>query len=218
MNKPTEKKGQFGTISSHPSFAIASFSRTTGGKGNVFGSSIQHSHIIRLSIRRAERIRSELHYDTYHGREELIEVEMSPSQFAELITSLNCGEGTPVTLRYVGGERIEDCPEITDKKKEFSNEFKLKCKELGESLNSLVKKAEELKAKPSVTKADREEFLKIAASIKQEVSSNLPFTMDMFNEQTEKSIVEAKREIEAFINDKIASTGLEALKKEKLLQ
>ena len=44
-----------------------------------------------------------------------------------------------------------------------------------------------------------------------DVTSKIPFVSDQFREQMEKTVLEAKSEVEAFIEHKIRSTGMEAL-------
>jgi len=104
------------TQEKHESYGLVGFSRTTHGGGgdgaNLFGCSIKHNHTIVLKIKRATKERS-LHDDRYYGGETLIEVEMSPNQFAEAITSMNIGDGMPCTIRYVGRQRMAECPEET---------------------------------------------------------------------------------------------------------
>jgi hypothetical protein len=53
--------------------------------------------------------------------------------------------------------------------------------------------------------------------LRQEVRSNLPFIQSMFNEQMDKTVKEAKGEIEAFTQNKIHALGLEKLEDLKLL-
>lgn len=76
----------------------------------LFGSSIKHHDIITLRISPAYMDR-DLNYDRYYAENHpYIEINMSQSQFAQAITSLNMGAGVPVTLRQINGEYIEPCP------------------------------------------------------------------------------------------------------------
>ena len=110
---------------SHPSFAVIQVSRiNSSGAVPLFGASIGHSNTIKLTINRAEAIRStDLSYDRYFPREQLIEIEMTQTQFAEMITSMNYGSGVPVTLRQFNRERPED-PPVENKRAQHSHEFK----------------------------------------------------------------------------------------------
>lgn len=208
-----------GKKESHPSYALLSFSRSSrGGSGtNLFGSSIKHNETIRMEVKPATIERS-LNTDWYlpTGREYL-EVEMSYSQFAEAITSMNMGSGVPVTLRYLEGKSIPD-PSFENKRQQFENEVKERMNILEGKLKKLTSDSEELLVnKKSLNKGDRETILNQIKSLQQEIRANLPFIMNMFNEQMDKTVNEAKGEIEAFTQNKIHSLGLEKLEDLKLL-
>lgn len=197
----------------HESFAMLGIARTTCSGGlNLFGSSIRHYNTIRLRIAPAE-VDRHLNRDWFHStRVPYIEVEMSYSQFAEAITSLNQGDGVPVTLRYLDGKQIEDCP-FVDKRQEFENEFEDKMKDITKKLEKLTERTEELlNDKKALTKSEKEEIIKSIKSLRQEVRSNIPFIQQSFNEQIDKTVLEAKGEVEGFVLNKIISTGIEGLK------
>ena len=50
--------------------------------------------------------------------------------------------------------------------------------------------------------------------IKQEIASNVPFIKKQYTEQIDKTLLEAKNEIEAFVEKKIRTIGIEGFKKE----
>ena len=55
-------------------------------------------------------------------------------------------------------------------------------------------------------------MLKAIDSLRMEWESNIPFVYKMFNEQMDKTVHEAKSEIDAFITGQITRLGLDALK------
>jgi hypothetical protein len=204
---------------SHPSYALLSFTRSSrGGSGTtLFGSSIKHNETIRMEVKPAT-VERNLNTDWYYstGRD-YIEVEMSYSQFAEAITSMNMGSGIPVTLRYLDGKQVPD-PVFENKRLQFENEVKEKMNVLGNKLSKLTVEAEDiLTNKKSLNKGDREVILKQIKNLQQEIRSNIPFIQSMFNEQMDKTVNEAKGEIEAFTQNKIHSLGIEKLEDLKLL-
>jgi hypothetical protein len=205
-----------GDKQTHESYGMAGFFRTTGGNTNLFGSSIKHNHTIRFRIKTASKERG-LNMDWYYGDKELIEIEMSQNQFAELITSMNMGDGVPVTIRRLNGKGVEDCPE-ENKRQLFEKEFDQKMRGLKNRLSKLTTDAKQiLNEKKSLTKADRETILNQIAMLEQEIGSNTPFVLSMFNEQMDKTVTEAKGEVEAFVQNKITSLGIEGLKAETLM-
>jgi hypothetical protein len=205
-----------GDKQTHESYGMAGFFRSSGGHTNLFGSSISHNHTIRFRIKTASKERG-LNTDWYYGDKELIEIEMSQNQFAELITSMNMGDGVPVTIRRVNGKSMENCPE-ENKRQLFEKEFDQKMKELRNKLSKLTSDAKQiLNEKKSLTKADRETILNQISMLEQEIGSNTPFVLSMFNEQMDKTVTEAKGEVEAFVQNKITSLGIEGLKAETLM-
>jgi len=203
------------TTIEHESFAMLGITRSSCSfSQNLFGSSIQHSHTIRLKIAPA-KIDRMLNRDWFRANtKSYIEVEMSYSQFAEAITSMNVGDGVPVTLRRLDGKMIEDCPQF-DKRQEFEKEFEKEMLKIGQSLRVLTEKAEALLSeKKPPTKADKEVILKGIKMLQQEIESNVPFIQSSFNEQMDKTVLEAKGEFEGFVMHKVISTGLEGLQKE----
>jgi len=202
-------------VHEHESFAMLGISRGSSSYGkNLFGSSIKHSNTITLRIKPA-KLNRHLNRDWFHATGvPYVEVEMSYSQFAEAITSLNTGDGVPVTLTYLNGREIEDCPQ-TDKRQEFDKEFEKEMKSIGQSLRILTAQAESLlNEKKAPTKADKEAILSGIKMLRQEIESNVPFIKRSFTEQMDKTVLEAKGEVEGFVMHKVISAGLEGLQKE----
>lgn len=202
----------------HESFAQLSISRRTCSGGvSLYGSSIKHGNTIAIQIKPSEKQRH-LNKDWFHATGiPYIEIEMSNTQFAEAITSLNMGDGVPCTLTYLNGRRIDDCPE-ENKRIQFANEFEEDMKNISSKLDELTKRTMEiLTEKKAPTKGDKEEILNVIKMLKQEIRSNIPYIGSLFNEQMDKTVLEAKGEVEAFVNNKVHSLGIEGLKKEMIM-
>lgn len=193
----------------HESFGMIGAHRIQGGDGKLFGSSVKHFHGIRIAIKRAEKIR-DLNEDRFYGKEELIEVELSPAQFAQFITSMNIGDGVPCTLRRVNGKRMEECPEVNERET-FEREFKEKIAGVMGEMNKLVAEVEEIFDKKSINKGDRAIVLSKLSLLMQEIRSNMPFVQSQFNEAMEKTVREAKAEVEAFVGQRMNSLAQSAL-------
>lgn len=197
----------------HPSYAMIQFSRISGGRGDtLFGSSIEHHNTIALRIYPAT-VERNLNSDWYSTDSMLpyIEVEMSNSQFAEAITSLNHGSGVPATLRYLQGKKIDE-KKFINKRTVFEEEFTGRMEKLSDEILPYTEDAMDiLRNKKSISKGDRETITRAFQQIYQEINSNIPFMGKMFNEQMDKTVKEAKGEIEAFTQHKVNSLGLQKL-------
>ena len=185
---------------SHPSYANLYIGRSQySARQSLFGSSIQHDGVITLKISPASVSRS-LNKDWYYAEPNpYIEVIMSQSQFAQAITSLNMGDGTPVTLTYLNGQRIEQCP-YEDKRKVFDNELSTSMQKLAKDFKEIEKDAVDiLENKRTLSKSDREIILKAFSKVYRKLTDEMPFIYSQFNEQMDKTVTEAKAEIECHI-------------------
>ena len=121
-------------------------------------------------------------------------------------------QGAPCTIRRVQGEKMEECP-FTDKRIQFENEFANTMKRLSNKVRKMSEDANKiLKDKKSINKSDRNEILSNMSQVLMEIESNIPFVYGMFNEQMDKTVSEARGEFESFVQNKVNSLGIEALK------
>lgn len=157
-----------------------------------------------------------LHSDSIYGDKKIAEVEMSYSQFAEAITSMNMGSGVPVTIRWTEKDgRIPKC-DFVSKREQFAGEFKEQVNKTMDDSQNLIKEVAELfNQKKALTKADKENVLKKLSKLSQNIGVNIDFIADQFNEQMDKTVMEAKGEIEAFCQNKVNSIASAALVEHK---
>jgi hypothetical protein len=210
-----EREELHGTTQTHPSYAVLGISRIRGRDETLFGSSIKHHEVIRLRISPASVTRN-LNRDWYRAhRDPVVEVDMSLTQFAEAITSFNMGSGVPCTIHTLNGEDIPP-PEWESKREQFANEFEAKTQKVAKKFDDLVAKATVVHEKSSATKGDRAELLNMIQMLRQEIASNMPFVAESFNEQMDKTVGEAKGEVEAFFMRKVMDAGLAAVQRDGL--
>lgn len=196
----------------HPAFGMIGFSRVSGGKNVLFGSSVKHNDRIIMKLKHGDQDRY-LHRDNYYGNELIAEVEMSYSQFAECITAMNIGDGVPCTIKYTEKDGyIPAIAENNSKREQFRNEFSdtiLKAMEqVQDQINDIQKSLDD---KKNLGVKDRKEMISKLQQVKYNIGSNLDFYVEQFDEQMEKTTLEAKGEIEAFCQNKINSIAQAAL-------
>lgn len=116
--KDVVKDHVLGQRLTHPSFGKIEIVRGTCSQSqNLFGSSIKQHAYISIAIHKAVLYRG-LNSDTIFSEgAPIVEVQMSPSQFADAITSLNSG-GTPCTIEYMNGQKIPE-PLLESKRVKF---------------------------------------------------------------------------------------------------
>lgn len=210
-NEYKVEETQFGTKTSHPSYGTLAFSRRSGRATPLFGSSIKHRDTIAMTLYHADITRG-LHEDNIYGNKPIAEVEMSYSQFAEAITSMNMGSGVPITIRWTEKDgKIHPC-DFVNKREQFADEFKEKRKRATNESQQIIKDvAEMFEQKKNLTKADRQEILSKLSKLSMDIGCNMDFIVDQFNEQMDKTVMEAKGEIEAFCQNKINTIANAAL-------
>lgn len=199
-------------VEEHPSFGIIRASRQSNGvPQSLFGSAVKGGNTISITLSHAHHDRN-LNHDWIHDDEKIIEIEMSQTQFAEFMTSLNYGSGVPCTIRWYKNERIQGPPYMS-KTEQFQEGFKNKLHNIGVDLKKLVVEAiAMLKNKDYLNKSDREFVVNKIEMLVQEIQKNIPYVNDQFMEQIDKTVTEAKGEIEAYMNHVVQKTGLDALK------
>lgn len=197
----------------HPAYGMIQFSRVhNSSTRRLFGSSIErHYTTVRMTVSRA-RWTHDLNEDRYFSGDELIEVELSAAQFAELITTMNMGPGVPCTLRYVGGERIPDPPDEKTEVDRVRSSFK-------ESLHDFVRRMQQerkrIEKHTEKLSAKAREEIRIALEVMiQQLASNVPFIESQFEEAAERVTLAAKKEIEAFTQHAVHVAGVTALRGE----
>lgn len=199
----------------HPSFGLISIHHVNG-HSTLFGSPIQHMGTIRLQIHTAAQYRS-LHEDKYIHKDVLpiIEVEMSESQFARMITSPNCGEGEPCTLRQINfdGKKFRPPPPPRDDlSQSFHDDVKADVSKAASNIKDLYQRVSELfAAKKVIGVNDKAEILKEIGLCLQHVESNMPFVLSMFEEHIEKQVDNAKTEIDSFLKARALQLGMSAI-------
>lgn len=196
----------------HESFAVLQINRMSGEKQNLFNSSIEHQHFIEMRICPAYLIRN-LNRDWVGSKNvPYITIQMSNSQFAEAITSLNQGNGTAVTLKELcidGEYKVIPNPPIIDKRKQFDSEFEKIMLRLSRKIDGQKKAILEMIEK--MPKKYQQEMTIRLNSMYREISDHIPFIKKQFTEQMDKTTLEAKGEIEGFFLNKIHSLGVEQL-------
>ena len=130
------------------------------------------------------------------------QVLLSPNQFAKAITRMNQGGDTPINLEYVTGDpasRREPPPE-SNKRQKFEAE-------IHRTLQDPLGRPEDLKEGLRTQRHRRK-----VDGVMRQPRSNIPFVEKQFAVQVEKTITEAKAEIEALINQRASDAGEEALR------
>lgn len=200
----------------HPAYGIASIHRVCGNAGNLFGSSVYCNHYVEMEISPGIEIDNDSYHNYLLTGKPHIRVAFSPAQFAELITSMNIGNGVPCTIKDFAGERIDKIPDeihVNELDRQKDN-FKKEMKELSESLHNAQNRIKELLSLPRLTKEQKDELRNVLYKGIQDIDSNIPFYMVLFDEATDNIVQEAKAEIDATVHNCVLTAGIKALGEE----
>jgi len=204
------------TEETHPAYGLLSFHRITGHPGKLYGSHLDSHHgFIQMRLARG-RLQREGTKDWHFGsnRGEFVEVNMSPAQFAELITTMNMGSGTPCTVVRFNGEAVEKIPEDhVPEQVNIRNSFEKEIRKKTQKLRANEARLEEiLSKKGGLTKKDRNEIRELYGRMLLHFEANAGFAVQCFSEATEKVVVEAKANVDNFVTGALTKLGLDALK------
>jgi hypothetical protein len=202
----------FAQKETHPSYGMLAFHRVSGGDPNLFGSSVKHNQKILLALKEGH-VRRDLNTNWYGGDRTLFEVEMSYTQFADLISAMNVGDGVPVTIRYTKElGQVKGMP-ITNPRKQFLDEFSQKNADAEDDTIALLEKLQAIfSEKRALRASEKEDILRTLDKIKASLTSHNDFMIRQFDETMEKITTEAKGEVEAFVQTKMQTLALSALR------
>lgn len=205
MNESKKEEDYMGMIS---------WSKLSGGARPMFGTEIETANPIRLTISHAEEIRDLSRY-WFHPRKKIVEIEMTPIQWAEFLTSGGMS-GIPCTVKQVNGEYMSepkpsDIAKVYDKEvEEHFDEFDNSLKKIDEIIKSAIDSN-----KPMGKKA-LEELRNIIDTARYKTVADVKFVKDSFKEDMEGMVTKAKAEFNAYVENRVHEIGIETIKKDSV--
>ena len=191
----------------HESFGMVRVAKYTGSS-EFFGSDIRHNGGVTIEISRGS-VKHDLNRNWFHSGEELIRIDLSSAQFVDAITSGMNTAGVPCTIKEFNGARIPQIPHVEDKKQVFRNNMEETYVEYHKRLDEVMAKLDGAIGKKKAAEIHHD--LKV---LKSHIKSNTNFVMTSFNESMEKTVTEAKQSISNYLDSKVQSLGIEAMRNE----
>lgn len=201
---------------SHESFGQIQFNRSNANGTHFYGSELPQDHYISMEVHHSE-IHRELTQDRYYNRGQVLRIRLSSGQFAEMLTSMNCGSGVPCTIERIEGRKIAELPMQESRKEFVHRKFEDRMKMFGNSIRERQNKAKELVKKKTLSKDDMHQLQMHLEWLTGEVERNIPFFAKCFQETMDEVVFEAKTEVENAIQHKINVLGLNALHEQNKL-
>ena len=197
----------------HESYGTAVLSRMSGNFDNLFQSGIATREAILLQVSEASvfspREGKDHGDDHVHPGKVIVDIVFSPLQFAEFITSMGKGGGTPCTIEYRNGKRMESPPPEVAKAKRAALAFKKECEDLTSFANEAEFLVKEILAKGAKMKADdRKRLMEIFKQLTGVATDTGPFLMERAEEHLKTMTAEANATISQHALHVSESTGV----------
>lgn len=193
---------------------LIQINRSYGGRNVLFGSNIPHDTCMKLTISQAYISRS-FNENHYYPTNKIIEIELSPSQYAEMITNLNHGVGVPCTITKFMEERIPNNLSLNDELETVKSEYSESVDKIMDEIRDTIYEIPDEKAMSTKKIKDLKHEL---ANMLYRLTQEAPFMKERFDETLDKIFVEAKASIDDTINLTLANIGLDTIKMQKLLE
>lgn len=160
------------------------------------------------------------------SRRELIRVDMTQAQFAEMITSPNRGSGVPCTIGRFVGDKDEPWvhprhggrpspPDPEHYTKKYKSAMGDRASRVYEELKKASDKAERiLSGEDKPTKANLGELAASLRMAQMNLDKNLTYVMEEMEEGIEKRMATAVSEFESYVSYSLKAKGLEHLTSE----
>lgn len=184
----------------------------------MFGSEIKTTSPITIRIDRAHVVKlSECDYKVSADNRPYIEVELTPVQWAEFLTSGNVYGGVPCTVRRVEGKQMPkveptDIAEIYDVAvKERFDEFDAGMRRFEKTIEAALGEGKAL------TKTQLKELLHDMDCFRTNTVANVGYVKDRFVEDMGKVVAKARAEVNAYAERALISTGVKCLMNESTL-
>ena len=194
---------------------LLSWNRTSTRPAKAFfGSRVRHGEFVAITLMEGTHDRR-LASDWFHGGKRIAEVWLTPTQFADFVTSPGRGEGVPCTLKYTRDGRLQE-----HESPAFETDVERMELEFREALTTVREQMDECRevmckitdGRGTMSVQDRKLIGEKMRRLLQELESNLPYLGDRFADSIERTVAEAKQSVDAHINRAITDAGVEQLR------
>ncbi len=195
---------------------MISWSRLScGAPQPMFGTEIKSNTPICIQITRAhvERGNRRTHVgeDIYPDPIPIIEVEMTPIQWAELLTSGNQYCGIPCTITRLDGKKTEKV-EMCNIAEDYDIHTETTFDEFNTQLSGLEQYVSDImKSGKPMGKTQMAELLHNLKCVRENTVKNVEYTKELFKEDMAKMVVKAKADVNAYAELRLQNLGVKCL-------
>lgn len=205
---------------SHPGQGVAVFCHSSSNGRPMFGSQLDtHYTCVRLYISTAVVFgENDGTAERYMDKKQLIAVEFTANQFAQLLSTHNVMPGTPCTITRYNGKAIEPPPIRKTNMQSIRDNFKEKLQtlvtEMGETEDEMVVA---LATGKPLSKTKQKDLLLKFRIFGNKLRTNLPFALEMFQEAATDTASHAQQEVASAMKLMLQQAGMRAFNNKQLL-
>lgn len=201
---------------SHPAFGNISISRVQSGAGKrFFGSGIRHNNYIRLTIDQGIEVEAYgIKKFRPNSRKGLIEVDLTQSQWAAMVSSIGLGEGTPCTIAYYRDGNIVSPGNIGETETGNAHLRRILEESVSSQIEGLQERLKDLESALSGSKLNRKELQEKVKSLKHAINNtpkNLTFATEVMEEVMEEIVENGKNELSSHAQNIALKVGLQEI-------
>ena len=180
--------------SSHESFGQIKFNRVNSNGTKFYGSELGQNNYITMTVHHSEIYR-DLTQDRYFPTGEIVKIRMSSGQFAELITSMNCGTGIPCTIERIQGKKTVDLSKQESRKEFVHRKFEDRMKRFADLIRKNQKEAKEIVTKRNLSKQDIFDLTLKLNWLTEEIEKIFHFSLNVFKKLWMKLYLKQKQKL-----------------------
>lgn len=182
----------------HPAWGVIGASRVSSTGTILFDSDIPHQHYVVVTLSAARRSR-DLHRDHIRAGREIVEIAMSEAQWASFVSTMNAGDGVPVTINRRDYQSIPGFP--------YEPRLAESMKEVREAADQSMQKITDAMAAYKTHKTASN--LRTLEATISNGPANMKFAASSLTEHAENVVQRSSADIEAMVVAKSKQLGIE---------
>lgn len=220
--KPITFTGDIGTVTKHPAFGMVSVNRLKSTGTTLFASDLKHNEIIELRFYGGEtqEIDGQIHHMRDHQKPHF-GIQMSPAQWATMITSFGLGTGVPCTMTMRQEGELVDLPRILPvetTRQRFDRQIRESTEREIQKIRECQSRLAEMVGKGKAGKRELEELNSSLKSAVENLPVNLAYSTTLVQEAMDKIVSDGKAELEATAFGMATKLGAKQMQKRNVIE
>lgn len=216
---PTVTENEMGeVITRHSVYGLVSVSRTSTTGQRLYASDLSHKEVVTMTFSESEQIERDgvIRHRLAEGRRRspLLQVSLSPAQWATMITSFGMSDGVPCTINSLIRGDYERQPEIgyiESTRERYERQIREAAEREMAKLHEKLEVLRLLAVKGKAGKRELDEAYQSLLSVINNLPVNLAFTNQLIQESMVNIVSHGKAELEATAMGVAARLGMKEM-------